>query len=154
MSNGGSRANKRGNRLELSTAEIIEDAGYEYIWPPYLIFAMREMGQAIYARQVVIGRDIYAKERKVDFLLFHPLRHPNGLVIQCKWQASGGSVDEKYPFEVLSIQQSEFDSIIVLDGGGYSKGAETWLRGQAGNNRLKHVFSLGDLQRYASRGSL
>ncbi len=119
-----------------------------------LIFPMRDMGQAVYARQVEVGRDIYGKVRRVDFLLFHPYRHPNGLVIQCKWQASSGSVEEKYPFEVLSIQQGEFDAIIVLDGGGYSQGAEAWLRGQAGRNRLKHVFSQGEFQRYASRGSI
>ncbi len=40
------------------------------------------------------------------------------LVIQCKWQVSTGSVEENYPFQVLSIQLNEFDTIIVLDGGG------------------------------------
>lgn len=49
---------------------------------------------------------------------------PDGLVIQCKWQASSGSVEEKYPFEVLNIQKDEYPTIIVLDGGGYSKGSE------------------------------
>ena len=128
--------------------------GYEYIWPSFLIFPMRDMEQPVYAKQVEVGRDIYGKMRRVDLLLFHPRRHPNGLVIQCKWQASKGSVEEKYPYEVLSIAQGEFDTIIVLDGGGYSHGAEQWLRGQAGQNRLKHVFSQGELQRFASRGSL
>lgn len=150
----GRRAVRRGRQLERFVAEELEDVGYELIWPSMLIFPMRDMGQPVYAQQVEVGRDIYGKVRKVDFLLFHPYRHPNGLVIQCKWQASSGSVEEKYPFEVLSIQQGEFDAIIVLDGGGYSKGAETWLRGQAGKNRLKHVFSQGEFQRYASRGSI
>lgn len=154
MTTKGGRANRRGQRLERFVAEELTDAGYEHIWPSYLIFAMRDMEQPIYATQVKVGRDIYTKGRRVDFLLFHPHKHPNGLIIQCKWQASSGSVEEKYPFEVLSIQQGEYDALIVLDGGGYSKGAEQWLRGQAGRNRLKHVFSQGEFQRYASRGNL
>ena len=76
------------------------------------------------------------------------------MVIQCKWQASPGSVDEKFPFEVLSIQLNEFDTIIVLDGGGYSRGAEQWLRGQAGKNKLRHVLSLGEVNRFHSQGRL
>lgn len=133
---------------------MLEDHGYEFIWPAGLVFAMRDMGQPVYTKQVDVGRNIYGKERRVDFLLFHPTRHPNGLVIQCKWQASGGSVDEKYPFEVLCINAGEFDTIIVLDGGGYSVGAEQWLRSQAGRNRLKHVFNQGEFQRFTSRGNL
>ena len=135
-------------------AEELDDLGYELIWPSFLILAMRDMEQPVYAQQVEIGRDIYGKTRRVDLLLFHPYRHPNGLVIQCKWQASSGSVEEKYPYEVLSIAQGEFDTIIILDGGGYTAGAEQWLRGQAGRNRLKHVFNQGEFQRAASRGSI
>ena len=141
-------------RLSEFVSEELDELGYERIWPAMLIFPMRDMGQAVYSEQVEVGRDIYGKVRRVDFLLFHPYRHPNGLVIECKWQASRGSVDEKYPFNVLNIQQGEFDTIIVLDGGGYSPGAEQWLRSQAGKNRLKHVFSMDEFQRYASRGSI
>lgn len=147
-------ANKTGHILEDFVSGMLSEHGYEFIWPPVLVFAMRDMEQPVYAKEVEIGRNIYGITRRIDFLLFHPTRHPNGLVIQCKWQASGGSVDEKYPFEVLNINQGEYDTIIVLDGGGYSKGAATWLRGQAGNNRLKHVFSQGEFQRHASRGSI
>ena len=154
MTTSGQRANKRGRHLEDFVAALLDESGYEHIIPPWLVYAMRDMNQPVYAKQVEVGRDIYGKIRRVDFLLFHPYRHPNGLVIQCKWQASGGSVDEKYPFEVLSIQQGEVDAVIVLDGGGYTPGAEQWLRGQAGKNRLKHVFNQGEFQRFASRGSL
>ena len=154
MTTGGARANRRGRQLERFVAEELDDLGYETIWPSSLIFAMRDMEQPVYAQQVETGRDIYSKVRRIDFLLFHPRKYPNGLVIQCKWQASSGSVEEKYPYEVLSIAQGEYDTIIVLDGGGYSQGAEQWLRGQAGRNRLRHVFNQGELQRFASRGSL
>lgn len=151
---GGKRANRTGRRLEDFTAGLLEDLGYEEITPPQLFYATREMEQPIFARQVEIGRDLYGKEHRADFVLYHPQRHPNCLVIECKWQAQSGSVEEKFPFLVLSINQNEFDTIILLDGGGYTDGAANWVRGQAGKNRLKHVFNQGDLQRYASRGLL
>ena len=128
--------------------------GYERIWPSSMIFAMRDMGQPVYAQQVEVGRDIYGKRRRVDFLLFHPLRHPNGLIIECKWQSSSGSVEEKFPFLVLNITRGEYDAIVILDGGGYNSGAEQWLRSEAGGTRLKHVFSMGEFSNYASRGNI
>ena len=55
---------------------------------------------------------------------------------------------------MFSIQLNEFDTIIVLDGGGYSKGAEFWLKGQVGKNELLHVFNLGGISRFHSQGRL
>ena len=145
----GRRANMHGRQLEGIVAEELDHAGYEHVWPTHLILAMREMDQPVYAWQVQIGRDIYGKRRRLDFLLFHPQKHPDGLVIQCKSQSSAGSVEEKYPFEVLSIDMGEYDAIIVLDGGGYSQGAEAWLRRRAGQGRLRNVFDRGEFQRFA-----
>lgn len=121
---------------------------------PARFFALQELQQPIFAEQCPIGSDIYGKSRRVDFILYHPRRWTDGLVIQCKWQASHGTVDEKFPFEVLSIQLNEFPTIIVLDGGGYRPGAEQWLRGQAGKNKLLHVHSLGQISRFHSQGRL
>ncbi len=153
-SSGGTRANNRGREVENRVAALLEDVGYQLVVPPDIIHPMRSMEQSIYARQVEVGRDVYGKIRRCDFLLYSPKTWKDGLVIQCKWQASSGSVEEKYPFEVLNIQKDEYPTIIVLDGGGYSKGAEGWLKGQAGKNRLLHVFSFGEIQRFAAKGRL
>ncbi len=146
--------NRMGSNLEQSVERLLLQAGYDAVPSAPLFFALRDLDQAIYARQCETGRDIYGHRRRVDFILYHPRKWPDSLVIQCKWQASGGTVDEKFPFEVLSLNADGGPAIIVLDGGGYRRGAEQWLRGQAGNNRLIHVFSLGDFQRFASRGEL
>ena len=146
--------NRTGSRLEQSVEELLVQAGYDPVSSAPLFFALREMEQPIYARQCPTGRDIYGKRRRVDFILYHSRKWPDSLVIQCKWQASSGSVEDKYPFEVLSIQLDGYPAIILLDGGGYTVGAAQWLKGQAGKNQLKHVFSLGDFQRFASRGEL
>lgn len=145
--------NRSGKRLEDFAADILDEHGYKYVLP-VRFFPMRELDQPIYTRQCEIGKDIYGKRRRVDLILYHPRLWEDCLVIQCKWQASSGSVEEKYPFEVLSIQQNEFDTIIVLDGGGYSDGAKQWLLNQAGKTKLLQVFSQGDFQRFASRGRI
>lgn len=146
--------NLTGSNLERSAEALLVQSGYDQVPTAPLFFALRDIEQPIYARQCETGRDIYGKRRRVDFILYHPRKWPSSLVIQCKWQASSGSVEEKYPFEVLSLQADGYPAIILLDGNGYSKGAEQWLKGQAGKNQLKHVFDLGDFQRFASRGQL
>lgn len=148
----GVRANRRGQTLENAVHDLLSEE-YEQV-SSARFFALRDLRQPIFTEQCTIGRDIYGKNRRVDFVLYHPRRWQDCLVIQCKWQASSGSVEEKYPFEVLSIQLNEFATIIVLDGGGYGPGAEAWLRGQAGKNKLLHVLSLGEISRFHSQGRL
>ncbi|MDE0609360.1 MAG: hypothetical protein OXH77_05535 [Anaerolineaceae bacterium] len=140
--------------LEQAVEDLLLQAGYDFVPSAALFFAMRDLEQPIYTRQCETGLNIYGKRRKVDFILYHPRKWPDSLVIQCKWQAATGSVDEKYPFEVLSIQADGYPAIFILDGAGYSPAAAQWLKGQAGKNCLKHVFTLGDFQRFASRGQL
>ncbi len=148
----GSRANTRGKTLENAIFDLLSEE-YEAV-SSLRFFALRDLKQPIFAEQCTIGHDIYGKQRRIDFILYHPQRWPSCLVIQCKWQSSVGSVDEKYPFELLSIQLNEFPTIIVLDGGGYGKGAEMWVKGQAGKNKLLHVLSLGGISKFCSQGRI
>lgn len=145
-------ATKRGKAFERSVEEIFNE-DYQVVSADRF-FALRCLEQPIYASQCSIGHNIYGKNRRVDFILYHPKRCPECMVIQCKWQGRSGSVEEKYPFEVLSTEINEFPTIIVLDGGGYTDGAKNWLKSQAGQNRLKHVLSLGEFQTFYSRGRL
>lgn len=140
MNSGGERANIAGTELEDYAAKLLKEKGYAEV-DKNQFFAMREKEKPIFTRQIEIGEDIYERQRRVDIILYHPHLWAECLVVQCKWQESEGSVDEKYPFEVLSIQKNKYDTIIVLDGGGYAEGAERWLRAQAGKKRLKYVVS-------------
>lgn len=149
----GARANLRGRRFEDCVGDLIKE-NYRLV-PKAEFLACRAQRQPVFARQFDIGDDIYGKRRRVDFILYHPQRWPDCLVIECKWQASPGTVDKKYPFEVESINCNRYRTIIVLDGGGYSDGAKRWLKEQAGGNRLLlHVLDLGGISRFHSRGRL
>ena len=148
----GARANRRGRMLENQIAELLGE-DYERT-SATRFFALRCLRQAIYAEQVVTGLNVYGKERRVDFILYHPRKWPDCLVIQCKWQASRGSVDEKYPFEVECIAHDSFPAIIILDGGGYSDGAKTWLMGQRGQRNLIDVMDQGGFMRWHTQGRI
>jgi hypothetical protein len=83
-----------------------------------------------------LGLSIYETPFYYDFILYHPQKWPQCLVIESKWQQVSGSVDEKYPHTILNINlnikmRSAYRSILLLDGGGYKPGAENWLRAQA-----------------------
>ena len=149
----GKRANRAGDRLEKFVNDVLDEHQYRLV-DRHRFFPARVLRQPIYTTQLVVGKDIYGKDRKIDSIIYHPTLWPECLVIQCKWQASRGSVEEKYPFEVLSISMNEFDTIVVMDGGGYSPGARQWLLNQAGKNRLRHVFNQGEFSRFASQGRI
>ena len=128
-------------------------SGYDYV-RPHLFQAARCLEQPIFSAQYPADADLYGKDRKCDFILYHPERYPRALILKSKWQQSSGSVDEKFPFLVLTIKELRQDAIVVLGGGGYSEGAERWLRQQAGKDYLLHVFNMEQLQAFGNDGRL
>ena len=123
----GAQANLTGNRLEKFIEHSLIGCGFtKTADKTTLVNAMERFTMPSYASQVNIGQTIYGTDLVCDFLLFHPQKWPEGLVIEAKWQQVGGTVDEKYPYFVMNIWSSEYSTILVLDGGGYRKGAEQW----------------------------
>ena len=149
----GQKANTTGNNLERFIADKIQEAGYEKVLEK-LFVSKQSMRQPIYASQFNIGKSIYGNDRKCDFILYHPDKHPGCLVIESKWQQVSGSVEEKIPFLVMCIREAKYESYVMLDGGGYSKGAETWLRSQVGKGNLKGVFNMQEFQKFVNNDSL
>lgn len=147
-----SRIRKRDRIIEFVSG-VLEQRGYIYIQASQF-YPAHSLEQPIFTRQCEVGKDLYGKRRRVDVALYHPTLHPTALVVQCIWQQSKGSVHEKYPFEVLSIAQNQFDTIIVLDGEGYAPGAKLWLINQAGKNRLLEVFTQQEFSQHVEFGRL
>lgn len=153
MKQGGATANYNGNRLENFIEHTLNEMGYLYVdrskfTPPFLI------DEPIYSKQVKICQSIYDTKIRCDFILYHPEKHKECLVIESKWQQSPGSVDEKYPYLVLNIQeQYPYKTIVLVDGGGYKKNALLWLREQVGNN-LSGVYNMSEFQLWVNKGGL
>ncbi len=78
---------------------------------------------------------------------------PSELIIECKWQESGGSVDEKFPYLNLNIQNSyPAPTIVVIGGEGMREGAIKWLRNQVKCNlNLLAVYSLDRFIAWANK---
>ena len=149
----GSQANYTGSNLEDFVESWVAKAGYQRVRRTEFI-AAKYLEQPIYANQFYLGQSVYATPLKCDFVLFHPEKWPQCLIIEAKWQQSGGSVDEKYMYLVTHIQERyPWDTIIVLAGEGYRPGAETWLRSQVGK-RLIAVYNMAQFQTWANRGNL
>ena len=151
------KANKTGNQLEQFVASTLESRGYTQFWNHKAqIFENRKtIGGKQYAEQVPCGTSIYETKRKCDFLVLNKEKFEDGLIIECKWQQSKGSVDEKYPFAVYNIFKIGVPTIILLDGGGYKKEAMEWLKKQVEPNRaLIGVYSIVEFQTKFNNGLL
>ena len=100
---GGTQANYTGSILGNDILSRLNERGYTFI-PPKRFTPARFLEQSIYSRKFHIGQSIYDTPQYCDFILYHPQKWANNLVIEVKWQQVGGSVDEKYPYLVLNIQ--------------------------------------------------
>jgi|SRR6056300_772129 hypothetical protein len=102
----------------------------------------KHSNEKMFASQFNLGKNIYKTKQIVDFIITRADDTP--LVIQAKWQQSKGSVDEKLPFLVINLkEESPFDSLIIIDGGGYRSDAVTWIKEQI-DNKLLGVFSFSE----------
>ena len=80
---------------------------------------------------------IYKEGGRTEFVIVDGKRRVR---VEAKYQASQGSVDEKYPYMLLNgiYQYPENEIIFVVDGGGYKPGAREWLKEHIDNNWLDY----------------
>lgn len=156
-SKGASHANHTGNRLERFVEHALIDNGYtEFANHREQMFANRNsIGGKQFAKQIPCGMSIYETKRKCDFLVVNKDKFPNGLIIECKWQQSAGSVDEKYPFTLFNIYKIGVPTIIILAGGGYKPAALKWLKDQVNPDKaLIGVYNMEEFQTKVNNGFL
>ena len=150
LKSSGTLANENGSVLEKFIEHNLLNKGYTYVNRKDFS-AATYLKQPIYSYQFFVGQSIYDTPVYCDYIIYHPDKWPECLVIEAKWQQVGGSVDEKYPFTILNIKtRSSYTTILLLDGGGYKKGAEKWLRGQV-DKKLLHVFSMAEFQTFVNK---
>ena len=99
-------------------------------------------------------QSIYGHRGVTEFLAVSASR---GLAIriECKWQQSQGSVDEKFPYLYLNCIHAmpEREIILLIDGNGYKPGALAWLKQAVASQdaKLIHVFNLVEFLVWANR---
>ena len=82
----GSIANSNGLNLEDTIENILRRDVYSEIESKTFISFSQVAEQPIYAKQVIIGKTIYETTRRCDFILFHPEKFKDNLIIESKWQ--------------------------------------------------------------------
>lgn len=154
---GGKRANRSGNRLETFVAQALTGRGYAEFWNhKATAFANRKaISGKQYLTQLPVGETIYNTVRKCDFFIVNRALFRDDLIIECKWQQSSGSVDEKYPFLIWNIMKTGIPTVILIDGGGYKPAALEWLKRQANPERaIIGVWTMVEFQKKVNDGFL
>jgi hypothetical protein len=144
-----------GNVLEQLVISSLVEKGYcEFENRSPQIFANRNaIGGKQYLRHLPVGKTIYENPRKSDLFIVNRDLFPNDLIIECKWQQTSGSVDEKYPFLVLNIKKTRIPTIILIDGNGYKPAALRWLKNQVQHdNSLIGVWDIAEFKKNLNAG--
>lgn len=153
MDTQGGKANYTGRVLEGFVRARLAERKYSQV-PGRRFEAAKGLGQLIFTTQFVVCHGIYGTPIRCDFMLYRPYKHPQQLAIETKWQESPGTTDEKYPYLVANIREKyPCPAIVLLDGDGYRPGAAKWLKNQC-DDRLLHVFSMGEFTKWANQGGL
>ena len=101
----------------------------------------------MYARQVVYNTNVYGQPMRHDILLVSD-KYRSGLIVEVKWNHSGGSVDEKYPFVYQSYLGIGLPFYIVSDGGGDRDFATKWVRSKVDGKSLVGTGNTADFDRF------
>jgi PD-(D/E)XK nuclease superfamily domain len=131
----GRYATNQGSILEKTIQGIFESKNFELIK-----YSAWVKNPSLYGTELLLKNieytSIYNHTARTEFLLLSR-KYDVKIRIECKWQQSSGSVDEKLPYLYLNAVYSmpENDIIIVIDGNGWKKGAVEWLK-SAVDNRL------------------
>lgn len=140
----GARANQNGKVFEDMMIPLFKANGFEIFTESEL----KKIDVTNIKRYVVKNAHyitIYNEKGRTEFVIVDDLRR---IRVEAKYQASQGSVDEKFPYMLLNgiEQYPESEVIFVVDGGGYKKGARKWLEEHIKENWLDYKSKGKDIK--------
>lgn len=124
----GRKTNITGNQLEVALQTVLMNKGFEIV-----MYREWDKNKDKYGKELLLKNvpydTIYHHKGNTEFLLISE-KYDLKIRIECKWQQSAGSVDEKLPYLYLNAIESmpEKEIMILIDGDGFKKGAKMWLR--------------------------
>lgn len=81
-------------------------------------------------REVSAGKTIIGKNRRIDVFCVLGVER-QAFAIECKFQDSAGTVDEKIPYALDDLRAMPMTGCIAYAGAGFSEGVLHMLRGSA-----------------------
>jgi len=135
VSKGHRKAGKTGSGWEKSVANMLNDVGFVEIDKKNIDDSVLTKW---YCRQYNKFHSVYGKIAAIDLLIFDLDHFPEKLAVELKYQASGGSVDEKFPFVILNLRRwfkrHGIKGALFLNGGKYCSEALSWVLSQQDEN--------------------
>jgi len=142
----GGYANTAGITLEKIVEQTLVQKGFTVVsWTAYKKNP-KAFGTEVLVRNVPY-QTIYGHPGKTEFVL-HSARYAIDARIECKWQQSAGSVDEKFPYLYLNAAEAMPESLvlIIVAGGGAKPAAVRWLQQAAAERRYLSPQSSKDIR--------
>ena len=101
--------------------------GHEYAdqIAAYLCKNYGHRGLSVY-REVALGKSIIGKNRKIDILALHEPTS-RALGIECKYQATPGTADEKIPYTLEDLKAMHVPAFVAYAGDGFTVGVKHML---------------------------
>ena len=126
---------KNHHHLVQYVEHLLKDKGYKRSE-----FKKLKSHEMSYTKVYQNGPGAYGKGYDVDFVIFHKKFHSDFLCIKCLWQSDVVNDNHEYIFDVASIAQGKYKTIIVIGDKVHNNNLKKWLFDQAGRNGLMGVF--------------
>jgi hypothetical protein len=101
-------------------------AQYANLIAAYLATNFGHRGITIY-REVPLGKTLLGKNRRLDIFVIEESTR-TAMAIECKYQDSAGTADEKIPYALRDLEQVGMPVCLAYAGEGFSLGVENMLR--------------------------
>lgn len=156
----GKQSNVTGNQLEATVKSVLKGKGFEVV-----NYRVWERNKSEYGSELLLENvpftTIYNHRGNTEFLLVSQ-KYNLRMRIECKWQQSNGSVDEKLPYLYLNTIEAmpEASVMILIDGAGWKPGSINWLKEAVKErkyttsdnaNKEIHVVSLSEFFTWANK---
>jgi hypothetical protein len=155
----GANSNTTGSQLEVAVKTVLTGKGFQLLNYRVWNKNKEQYGDELLLENVPFTT-VYGHKGNTEFLLISK-KYGLHIRIECKWQQTPGSVDEKLPYLYLNTIEAmpENSIMILIDGDGWKAGAIKWLKDAVNNkkytnehNRNKNilVFNLTEFFTWAN----
>jgi len=102
---------------------------YKHLVGRYLVRTYAHRGIEVF-EEVQLGTSILGKQRRVDLLILSRALG-RAMALECKYQDSSGTADEKIPYALQDLASMPMPGVIVYAGSGFSEGVLHLLKSSA-----------------------
>jgi hypothetical protein len=99
---------------------VMTGNSYRDLIASYIHHNYASQGLVVYC-EVSLGKTVIGKDRCIDVFVVRPADR-KAIAIECKYQDSLGTVDEKIPYALLDLEALWVPGCLVYAGKGWSKG--------------------------------